>query len=59
MKMNLKVVDYDTAAGYAVVREHDGNLTNLPTSVSEDGTLTFETNQFSTYFIVKTKKESG
>lgn len=58
VKMNLKVVDYDTAAGYAVVREHDGNLTNLPTSVAEDGTLTFETNQFSTYFIVKTAKKA-
>ena len=58
VKMNLKVVDYDTAAGYAVVREHDGKLTNLPTSVSEDGTLTFETNQFSTYFIVKTAKKA-
>ena len=58
VKMNLKVVDYDTAAGYAVVREHDGNLTKLPTSVSEDGTLTFETNQFSTYFIVKTAKKA-
>lgn len=58
VKMNLKVVDNDTAAGYAVVREHDGNLTNLPTSVSEDGTLTFETNQFSTYFIVKTAKKA-
>ena len=58
VKMNLKVVDYDTAAGYAVVSEHDGNLTNLPTSVSEDGTLTFETNQFSTYFIVKTAKKA-
>ena len=56
--MNLKVADYDTAAGYAVVREHDGNLTKLPTSVSEDGTLTFETNQFSTYFIVKTAKKA-
>lgn len=58
VKMNLKVADYDTAAGYAVVREHDGNLTKLPTSVSEDGTLTFETNQFSTYFIVKTAKKA-
>ena len=58
VKMKLKVADYDTAAGYAVVREHDGNLTNLPTSVSEDGTLTFETNQFSTYFIVKTAKKA-
>lgn len=58
VKMNLKVADYDTAAGYAVVREHDGNITNLPTSVSEDGTLTFETNQFSTYFIVKTAKKA-
>ena len=58
VKMNLKVADYDTAAGYAVVREHDGNLTNLPTSVSEGGTLTFETNQFSTYFIVKTAKKA-
>lgn len=58
VKMNLKVADYDTAAGYEVVREHDGNLTNLPTSVSEDGTLTFETNQFSTCFIVKTAKKA-
>ena len=58
VKMKLQVADYDTAAGYAVVREHGGNLTNLPTSVSEDGTLTFETNQFSTYFIVKTAKKA-
>ncbi len=58
VKMKLQVADYDTAAGYAVVREHDGNLTNLPTSVSEDGMLTFETNQFSTYFIVKTAKKA-
>lgn len=58
VKMNLKVADYDTAAGYAVVREHDGNLTKLTTSVSENGTLTFETNQFSTYFIVKTAKKA-
>lgn len=58
VKMKLQVADYDTAAGYAVVREHDGNLTKLPTSVSEDGTLTFETNQFSTYFIVKTAKKA-
>lgn len=59
VKMKLKVAEYDTAAGYEVVREHDGKLTNLPTSVSEDGTLTFETNQFSTYFIVKTAKKAG
>ena len=58
VKMNLKVVDYDTAAGYEVVREHNGNLTKLTTSVSENGTLTFETNQFSTYFIVKTAKKA-
>lgn len=58
VKMNLKVADYDTAAGYAVVREHNGNLTKLTTSVSENGTLTFETNQFSTYFIVKTAKKA-
>ena len=58
VKMKLKVAEYDTTAGYEVVREHDGKLTNLPTSVSEDGTLTFETNQFSTYFIVKTAKKA-
>lgn len=58
VKMKLQVADYDTAAGYEVVREHGGNLTNLPTSVSEDGMLTFETNQFSTYFIVKTAKKA-
>ena len=58
VKMKLQVADYDTVAGYEVVREHNGNLTKLPTSVSEDGTLTFETNQFSTYFIVKTAKKA-
>ncbi len=58
VKMKLKVADYDTAAGYEVVREHNGTLTKLPTSVSEDGKLTFETNQFSTYFIVKTAKKA-
>ena len=58
VKMKLKVADYDTAAGYEVVREHNGNLTKLTTSMSEDGTLTFETNQFSTYFIVKTAKKA-
>lgn len=35
VKMKLKVADYDTAAGYEVVREHNGNLTKLTTSVSE------------------------
>ena len=58
VKMKLKVADYDTAAGYEVVREHNGNLTKLTTAVSENGTLTFETNQFSTYFIVKTAKKA-
>ena len=58
VKMKLQVADYDTVAGYEVVREHNGNLTKLTTSMSEDGTLTFETNQFSTYFIVKTAKKA-
>lgn len=58
VKMKLQVADYDTAAGYEVVREHNGNLTKLTTSMSEGGTLTFETNQFSTYFIVKTAKKA-
>ena len=58
VKMKLQVADYDTAAGYEVVREHNGNLTKLTTSVSGNGTLTFETNQFSTYFIVKTAKKA-
>ena len=58
VKMKLQVADYDTAAGYEVVREHNGNLTKRTTSVSENGTLTFETNQFSTYFIVKTAKKA-
>lgn len=58
VKMKLQVADYDMVAGYEVVREHNGNLTKLTTSVSENGTLTFETNQFSTYFIVKTAKKA-
>lgn len=43
---------------YDIVRDHNGTLTALnATYDAATGTLTFETNQFSTYTIVKTKTE--
>lgn len=55
IKLNLAITNYDANYDYTVVREHNGNLTKLETSVS-NGTLSFETNRFSTYVIVKREK---
>ena len=41
-----------------VVRDHNGTTTALPTKVI-DGKVTFETNQFSTYVIVKKEKATA
>jgi len=41
-----------------VVRDHNGTTTALPTKVI-DGKVTFETNQFSTYVIVKKEKTTA
>ena len=44
---------------YAVLRLHDGSVTVLPTTLNADGTLSFETDKFSTYALAYTdvKKE--
>ena len=41
-----------------VVRDHNGTTTALPTKVI-NGKVTFETNQFSTYVIVKKEKTTA
>lgn len=53
--LSLTMDDYDANYDYTVVRNHNGTLTELATSV-EQGTLSFATNQFSTYIIVKKAK---
>ena len=50
--LSLGINNYDANYDYVVVRDHNGTTTALPTKVI-DGKVTFETNQFSTYVIVK------
>lgn len=56
--LNLALDNYDANYDYMVVRNHNGKLTELSTTV-EQGTISFETNQFSTYIIVKKSKAAG
>lgn len=56
--LNLALDNYDANYDYTVVRNHNGKLTELSTMV-EQGTISFETNQFSTYIIVKKSKAAG
>ena len=46
---------------YKVLRLHDGSVTVLPTTLNADGTLSFETDKFSTYALAytDTKKEEA
>lgn len=53
--LNLALDNYDANYDYTVVRNHNGKLTELATTVDQ-GTLSFSTNQFSTYIIVKKAK---
>ena len=53
--LSLGINNYDANYDYVVVRDHNGTTTALPTKVI-DGKVTFETNQFSTYVIVKRKR---
>lgn len=39
---------------YAVLRLHEGSVTELPTTLNSDGTLSFETDKFSTYALAYT-----
>ena len=50
--LSLALKDYDANYDYTVVRNHNGKLTALDTTAI-NGTVSFATNQFSTYVIVK------
>lgn len=56
--LSLGINKYDANYDYVVVRDHNGTTTALPTKVI-DGKVTFETNQFSTYVIVKKEKTTA
>ncbi len=51
----MAIADYDSAYDYAVVRDHDGELARIDSKIN-DGTLSFSTDKFSTYTIVKAEK---
>ena len=51
----MAIADYDSAYEYAVVRDHDGELARIDSKIN-DGTLSFSTDKFSTYTIVKAEK---
>lgn len=53
--LSLALKDYDANYDYTVVRNHNGKLTALDTTAI-NGTVSFATNQFSTYVIVKKEK---
>ena len=56
--LSLGINNYDANYDYVVVRDHNGTTTALPTKVI-DGKVTFETNLFSTYVIVKKEKTTA
>lgn len=56
--LSLGINNYDANYDYVVVRDHNGTTSALPTKVI-DGKVTFETNQFSTYVIVKKEKTTA
>lgn len=55
--LNVSIDDYDENYDYIVIRNHNGEITKLDTTANE-GTISFETNRFSTYVILK-KEKSG
>ena len=56
--LSLGISNYDANYDYVVVRDHNGTTTALPTKVI-NGKVTFETNKFSTYVIVKKEKTTS
>ena len=56
--ISLGISNYDANYDYVVVRDHNGTTTALDTKVI-DGKVTFETNRFSTYVIVKKEKSTA
>ena len=53
--LSLALKDYDANYDYTFLRNHNGKLTALDTTAI-NGTVSFATNQFSTYVIVKKEK---
>lgn len=56
IRLDVAIKDFDKDSEYSVVREHNGSYDVLDTTVS-DGKISFETNKFSTYVIVKKTAE--
>ena len=56
IRLDVAIKDFDKDSEYSVVREHNGSYDVLDTTVS-DGKISFETNKFSTYVIVKKTTE--
>ena len=56
--LSLGISNYDANYDYVVVRDHNSTTTALDTRVI-DGKVTFETNRFSTYVIVKKEKSTA
>ena len=52
IRLDVAIKDFDKNSEYSVVREHNGSYDVLDATVS-DGKISFETNKFSTYVIVK------
>lgn len=52
ISMNVDLTALANGETYGIVRDHNGVLTELE-AIYADGVLTFETNQFSTYTLVK------
>lgn len=56
--LNVSIDDYDENYDYIVIRNHNGEITKLDTTANE-GTISFETNRFSTYVILKKEKSDA
>lgn len=56
IRLDVTIKDFDKDSEYSVVREHNGSYDVLDATVS-DGKISFETNKFSTYVIVKKTAE--
>lgn len=62
VSVSLKLDSKELSDGetYSVVRDHNGVLTELDTKyTASEGTITFETDRFSTYTIIKKSSEKG
>lgn len=58
VRLDVAIKNFDKSSEYSVVREHNGSYDVLDATVS-DGKISFETNKFSTYVIVKKTAEKA